>query len=89
MDQPDPGTGADDPQPTAADADPSDLRLSAGATAFLGLGLSIGLCFASTVGAGALLDAWLHSSPVCLLVGLAAGSVLAVLLTVSTVRKYL
>ena len=55
----------------------------------MGLGLSIGLCFAVMVGAGVLLDAWLHSSPVCLLVGLALGAVLAVLMAVSTIRKYL
>ena len=89
MDDPTPKTGADVPDQDSPRFEPGDRRLSPGATAFLGLGLSIGLCFAVMAGAGVLLDAWLHSSPVCLLVGLALGAVLAVLMAVSTIRKYL
>ena len=66
-----------------------DRGLTPGATAFLGLGLSIGLCLAITVGGGVLLDGWLHWSPFGLLAGLSLGVVLAVLMVVATVRKYL
>ena len=55
----------------------------------MGLGLSIGLCFALMVGLGVLADTWLGTSPVLLLVGLGLGTVLAVLMAVATVRKYL
>jgi F0F1-type ATP synthase assembly protein I len=57
--------------------------------AFLGLGISIGLCLAVTVGAGLLLDALLHTSPAFLLIGLAIGIVVAVAMAVVTIRKYL
>ncbi len=86
MDEPDPTSDADDP---SSPWQPSDRRLSPGAIAFLGLGLEIGMCLALTVGAGLALDAVLHSSPICLLVGLAVGLAVAVALAVSTIRKYL
>jgi F0F1-type ATP synthase assembly protein I len=86
MDEPTPAPDADDPQPHWQ---PEDRRLSPGAVAFLGLGLSIGLCLAVTVGAGLALDAVLHSSPVGLLVGLVIGLAVAVAMAVSTIRKYL
>ncbi len=89
MDGPHLGPGADDQQRDPSAATPSDRRLSPGATAFLGLGLSIGLCFALMVGLGVLLDGWLGTSPILLLVGLGLGTVLAVLMAVATVRKYL
>jgi len=86
MDEPTPAPDADDPQPHWQQ---SDRRLSPGAVAFLGLGLSIGLCLAVTVGAGLVLDAVLHSSPAFLLVGLTVGLVVAVAMAVTTIRKYL
>ncbi len=85
----DPGTGADDPTPDPEHASVGDRGLTPGATAFLGLGLSIGLSFAILVGAGVLVDRWLHWSPWGLLVGLTLGIVMAVLMAVATVRKYL
>ena len=88
MDEPAPASGADDPEPEHH-WDPEDRRLSPGAVAFLGLGLSIGLCLAVTVGAGLALDAVLHSSPAFLLVGLTVGIVVAVAMAVTTIRKYL
>ena len=88
MDEPAPASGADDPEPEHH-WDPEDRRLSPGAVAFLGLGLSIALCLAVTVGAGLLLDAALHSAPTFLLIGLAVGIVAAVAMAVVTIRKYL
>ena len=71
------------PPPTAAG------RLTPGATAFLGLGISIGLSLAILVGGGVLVDDWLHCAPFGLLVGLALGVFMAVMMVVATVRKYL
>jgi F0F1-type ATP synthase assembly protein I len=85
----DPGTGADDPTPGPAPSSDEARGLTPGATAFLGLGLSIGLTLAILVGAGVLVDDWLHWAPWGLLVGLLAGVVMAVLTAVATVRKYL
>ena len=86
----------DEPNPPPADGQepehrwaPADRRLSPGATAFLGLGISMALCVAVTVGAGLALDAVTHDSPVFLLVGLAVGIAVAVGMAVATVRKYL
>ena len=87
-DPPDRRTAADDPKP-GAEPGGADRGLGQGATAFLGLGLSIGLCLAILVGGGVAVDAWLHWSPFGLLVGLALGVVMAVLMVVATVRKYL
>ena len=89
MDPPDPRPGADDPTPGTGPDAAGDRGLTPGATAFLGLGLSIGLCLAITVGGGVLLDGWLHWSPFGLLAGLSLGVVMAVLMVVATVRKYL
>ena len=86
MDDPAPNSDAEEPQPIWQ---PADRRLSPGAVAFLGLGLSIGLCLAVTVGAGLALDAVLHSAPAFLLVGLGFGLVTAVAMAVSTIRRYL
>jgi hypothetical protein len=86
MDDPASAPDADDPQPHWQ---PADRRLSPGAVAFLGLGLSIGLCLAVTVGAGLALDAVLHSAPAFLLVGLGVGLAGALAMAVSTIRKYL
>jgi hypothetical protein len=84
MDEPSP----DEPGPEPHWS-PEDRRLSPGAVAFLGLGLSIGLCLAVTVGAGLALDAVLHTSPTFLLVGLVVGVAVAVAMAVTTIRKYL
>jgi F0F1-type ATP synthase assembly protein I len=89
MDDPDPETGADDPARDAAPASPDDRRLSPGATAFLGLGISMGLCLALLVGGGVLVDGWLHCAPFGLVAGLALGIAVAVLMAVATFRKYL
>ena len=89
MDDSDPPTAGGDPTP-GAEHDSSDARgLTPGATAFLGLGLSVGLSFAILAGGGVLIDSWLHWSPFGLLAGLALGIVMAVLMVVATVRKYL
>jgi len=89
MDQPDPTAGADGPTPDTARDDAESRGLGPGATAFLGLGLSIGLCLALFVGGGVAVDSWLHWSPFGLLGGLVVGVVLAVFLVVGAVRKYL
>jgi len=81
MDEPTPTPGADEPEPRPHWV-PADRRLSPGAVAFLGLGISIGLCLAVT-------DALLHTSPAFLLIGLAIGIVVAVAMAVVTIRKYL
>jgi hypothetical protein len=89
MDDSDPSTAADDPTPGAEPGTPEARGLTPGATAFLGLGLSAGLSLAIMVGGGVLIDSWLHWSPFGLLAGLALGVVMAVLMVVATVRKYL
>jgi hypothetical protein len=89
MDDTESSAAADDPTPGAG-TDGGEVRgLTPGATAFMGLGLSIGLTLAIFVGGGVLIDSWLHCSPIGLLVGLALGVVMAVLMVVATVRKYL
>lgn len=86
MDESEPTPDADEPHPKWK---PEDRRLSPGAAAFLGLGISVGLCLAVTVGAGLVLDAVTHDAPVFLLVGLTVGIVVAMAMAVSTIRKYL
>ncbi len=89
MDQPEPDPGAADrTQGTAPDA-AGDRALTPGATAFLGLGISIGVSLAVLVGGGVLVDGWLHCAPWGLLAGLALGVFMAVMLVVAAVRKYL
>lgn len=86
----------DEPTPPSTDGQepghrwaPEDRRVSPGAMAFLGLGISMALCVAVTAGAGLALDAVTHDSPAFLLAGLAVGIVVAVGMAVATVRKYL
>jgi F0F1-type ATP synthase assembly protein I len=55
----------------------------------LSLGLSCAVTVLVTAGLGYLLDGWLHTSPLFTLIGLAAGVFTAVMLAVSTVRRYL
>ena len=85
----DPGAGARDPSPDTGQPADGDRGLGQGATAFMGLGLSIGVTLAVLVGGGVLVDGWLHWSPYGLLVGLALGVLMAVVLVVGTVKKYL
>ena len=85
----DPGAGADDQTPDRAHSSTEDRGLTPGATAFMGLGISIGVSLAVFVGAGVLVDHWWHWAPWGLLVGLVLGVVMAVLMAVATVRKYL
>ena len=85
----DPETAAPDPIPGTEHVGDGDHGLGPGATAFMGLGLSIGVAMAVLVGGGLLVDNWLHCSPWGLLVGLAVGLAMAVVLAVGTVKKYL
>ena len=89
MDDTEPSAAADDPTPRVGTDGAEVHGLTPGATAFMGLGLSIGLTLAIFVGGGVLIDGWLHCSPFGLLIGLALGVVMAVLMVVATVRKYL
>jgi len=89
MDDTDPSTAAGDPKSGAKSDDAEARGLGPGATAFMGLGLSVGVSLAIMVGAGVLIDDWLHWAPFGLLVGLALGVFMAVLMVVATVRKYL
>jgi hypothetical protein len=89
VEPPDPRTGADDPTPGTGHDDAGHRGLTPGATAFLGLGLSVALCLGICVAGGLLLDSWLHWKPFGLLCGLTVGVVMAVAMVVATVRKYL
>jgi F0F1-type ATP synthase assembly protein I len=89
MDDTDPPTAANDPASGSKPDDVETHALSPGATAFMGLGLSVGVSLAVMVGAGVLIDDWLHCAPYGLLAGLALGVVMAVMMVVATVRKYL
>ena len=84
MDETQPSEPAD---PASAGEQPPPR--GAGALAFLTLGVAWAVALAIGWGLGYLLDRWLGTSPVLSLVGLAFGLVLAVLMTVVRVRKYL
>ena len=60
-----------------------------GATAFLGMGLSVAGCVAVGVFLGIWLDSLVHSSPVFLVAGLVLGLAAAVATVVSQVRRFL
>jgi ATP synthase protein I len=82
----------DETQPSEpADPAPTEGQppLGPGAIAFLTLGVAWAVALAVGWGIGYLLDRWLGTSPALSLVGLAFGLVLAVLMTVVRVRKYL
>jgi F0F1-type ATP synthase assembly protein I len=81
----------DDTHPQEPDEDPSQQEplLGAGAVAFLTLGIAWAAALAVGWGIGYLIDRWAGTSPVFTLVGLACGVVLAVLMTIARVRKYL
>ncbi len=63
--------------------------LGPGAVAFLTLGVAWAVALAAGWGIGYLVDRWAGTSPLFSLVGLAFGVVVAVLMTVVRVRKYL
>ncbi len=63
--------------------------LGPGAVAFLTLGVAWAVALAAGWGIGYLLDRWVGTSPLFSLVGLAFGLVIAVLMTIVRVRKYL
>lgn len=83
----------DDTQPThPGEEEPTPERpplLGEGAVAFLTLGVAWAVALAAGWGLGFLIDRWAGTSPIFALVGLACGVVLAVLMTVVRVRKYL
>jgi F0F1-type ATP synthase assembly protein I len=83
----------DDTQPAEpADQDHSSDRsppLGQGAVAFLTLGIAWAVALAAGWGIGYLVDRWAGTSPAFTLVGLALGVVLAVMMTVARIRKYL
>ncbi|MGH9081518.1 MAG: AtpZ/AtpI family protein [Acidimicrobiales bacterium] len=83
----------DEPQPTdSGDEAPSPERsppLGPGAVAFLTLGVAWAVALAVGWGLGYLVDQWAGTGPIFTLLGLAFGVVLAVLITIDRVRKYL
>jgi F0F1-type ATP synthase assembly protein I len=76
-------------QPESGPAGPGGPKPLPSAAAFLGMGLSAAVC----VGIGVFLGVWAdgawHTSPLCLLIGLALGLVAAVSLIVTQIREYL
>ena len=75
------GDGPPPPEP------PSPL--GPGAVAFLTLGVAGAVALVIGGAAGYLIDRWVGTSPLFTLVGLGFGVVLAVLMTIARVRKYL
>ncbi len=61
----------------------------AAAVDFLTLGLSAAAALAAGGAAGYFLDRWLGTSPLFVLIGVALGAVMAVVMIVARVRKYL
>lgn len=55
----------------------------------LAIGLASALMIGGALGIGLAIDAWLHSSPIATLIGLAVGIVAAVGSTVRQVRRFL
>jgi F0F1-type ATP synthase assembly protein I len=80
----DPQEGSDG---TAPPEQPSPL--GPGAVAFLTLGIAGAVALVAGGAIGYLIDRWAGTSPLFTLVGLGFGVVLAVLMTVARVRKYL
>ncbi len=79
---PPPGSAPDGPEPG------SDSNLGA-AVAFLTLGVRMAAALVICGGLGYLIDDWLGTSPILVLVGVALGLVAAVGQAVITVRRYL
>jgi F0F1-type ATP synthase assembly protein I len=63
--------------------------LGAGAVGFLTLGVAVAVSLALGWAIGYLVDGWAGTAPVFTLLGLAFGIVVATLMTVNRVRKYL
>jgi hypothetical protein len=83
----DPNTPPDpDAHGPAAKTEPA---LAPGAIEFLTLGIAAAVSLAAGGGLGYLIDRWAGTSPAFTLAGLAFGIVVAVLMTVTRVRKYL
>jgi len=83
-------TTSDPAQPEPREpSEPEPLKPLPGALAFVGLGTTVAGCVAVGVGAGIALDAWLHTSPVLLIVGLLLGVAAAVASVRAQVRRYL
>ena len=71
------------------DPPPAETPLSFKGVEFLTLGLTVAVTIVVCGLLGYLLDRWLDTSPLFVLIGLALGVAAAVLTTVSRVRKYL
>ncbi len=84
MDETQPSDPAD--RPSTPERPPP---LGPGAVAFLTLGVAWAVALVAGWGIGYLLDRWTGTSPVFSLIGLALGLVVAVLMTVVRVRRYL
>ena len=63
--------------------------LGSGAVAFLTLGVAAAVSLVAGAGIGYLVDEWVGTSPLFTLLGLALGLVIATLMTIDRVRKYL
>lgn len=88
------GAGSDEPVPPPSPGPPEPpveppVPPLPGALAFVGLGTTIAGCVAAGVLSGLAVDAWLHSSPIGLVVGLVLGLIAAVGAVTALVRRYL
>ncbi len=77
------------PDPDDGTAPPDPPSLGAGAIAFLTLGIAGAAALVAGGAIGYLVDRWAGTSPLFTLLGLAFGVLVAVLMTVARVRKYL
>jgi F0F1-type ATP synthase assembly protein I len=79
------------PKPPGDGSSPGERTplLGPGAVAFLTLGVAWAVALAVGWGIGYLIDRWAGTGPIFTLVGLFFGVVLAVLITIDRVRKYL
>jgi F0F1-type ATP synthase assembly protein I len=77
------------PDPDDGPAPPDPPSLGAGAIAFLTLGIAGAAALVAGGAIGYLVDHWAGTSPLFTLLGLAFGVLVAVLMTVARVRKYL
>ncbi|MCX6512639.1 MAG: AtpZ/AtpI family protein [Actinobacteria bacterium] len=59
-----------------------------GAFALIGLGTSIAACVALGLLLGLVVDRMLQSSPICLIVGIVLGSVVAALSAIAQIRRF-
>jgi Putative F0F1-ATPase subunit Ca2+/Mg2+ transporter len=91
MDDPqhlEPAEGGSSPDRPPSSPDPAP-PLGPAAVAFLSLGIAWAAALALGWFLGYLLDRWAGTSPLFALIGLAFGVVIAVLMTVDRIRKYL